>query len=132
MDIALSLGAAGAPQPSLPAQSGLCFIYFFLKSEKRAEFYLQVWGSTLHQLSNFLNFCGENEGLMAAPSSGMELISGIFPLWTVNFFVATGVWFEAFSCATNWTKLFFFYLLLCYSLDFLPCMEGEGFLQLQN
>lgn len=32
-----------------------------------------------------------------------------FHMWTVNSFVATGVWFGAFSCATNWTKVFPFF-----------------------
>lgn len=48
---------------------------------------------------------------MAAPSTG-RVDFRVFHVWTVNFFVATGVWFGAFSFATNWNKVFFPFLKL--------------------
>lgn len=72
-----SQGAAGAPQPSLCAKSGLCFIYFCLRMEQS---FICSCGEALHttEVIPFFFFCEENECLMAAPSTGTELISGIF------------------------------------------------------
>lgn len=44
-----------------------------------------------------------------------------FHVWTVNFFVATGVWFRAFSCATNQAGLVFWWFFFVVCLFCLFC-----------